>query len=267
MHIKKEHETKNIFLSLVTFYEFGHKLYVNKFIIMERNTLTGKRLSAVHRNLLTYYNYKAEDDDIKANIDIPHLQKSYRELIGNPEKETELIATLAAVSYYMSSDSLGITPSIYQMFDGMIRPDLLKLYIMLYDTSTENRWISIRTVNGTIRLRNYCNWFLDDMIKTYLKNNLPDIKSISQAKEELEKSKRHKGRIPNDPRISHLLWGTYRLFQDTCTFKSPMPNKLCQFLLVYLQMLEVIPINPEIDTFWIRAQLRYIRTKKEKGSK
>lgn len=230
---------------------------------MERNTLTEKRQNTVRRNLLTYYNYKVTDNNITADIDITHLKKLYRELIGNSEKETELIDTLAAVSYYMASDSLGMSTSMFLMLDGMIRPDLLKLYIMLYDTSSKNTWISIRTVNGTIRLRNYCNWFLDDMIKNHLKKTLPDIQNISQAKAELEKSKRHKGRIPNDPRLSHLLWGTYRLFLDACTFKSPMPNKLCQFLLVYLQMLEVIPMTTEIDTFWIRAQLRYIRAKKE----
>ena len=236
---------------------------------MERITLTSRRLNDVKRNLHKYYNYEISDKisseiplDIATDINLIRLRESYRQLIGNEDREIELIDTLATVSHYMSSDSLGMSVSIYHMLDEMIRSDLLRLYIMLYDSSPQTTWISIRTINGTIRLRNYCNWFQDDMIKNYLKKNLADIQNVSQAKSELEKNKRPKGRIPNDPRLSHLLWGTYSLLHDTCAFKSPMPNRLCQFLLIYLQMLGIVPLDTEIDTFWIRAQLRYIRSKK-----
>lgn len=236
---------------------------------MERITLTNRRMNDVKINLHKYYNYKIADEtsndmplDIVANIDLIRLRESFRQLIGNDDKERELTDTLSAVSHFMSSDSLGMSVSIYNMLNEMIRSDLLRLYIMLYDTSPQTTWISIRTINGTLRLRNYCNWFQDDMIKNYLKKNLPDIQNVSQAKRELEKNKRPKGRIPNDPRLSHLLWGTYSLLHDTCAFKTPMPNRLCQFLLIYLQMLGIVPLDTEIDTFWIRAQLRYIRSKK-----
>ena len=50
MHIKKEHETKNIFLSLVTFYEFGHKLYVNKFIWLSPELADSDSCSYVIKN-------------------------------------------------------------------------------------------------------------------------------------------------------------------------------------------------------------------------
>ena len=162
--------------------------------------------------------------DIVADIDLIRLRESFRQLIGNDDKERELTDTLSAVSHFMSSDSLGMSVSIYNMLNEMIRSDLLRLYIMLYDTSPQTTWISIRTINGTLRLKNYCNWFQDDMIKNYLKKNLPDIQNVSQAKSELEKNKRPKGRVPNDPRLSHLLWGTYSLLYDACTFKTPMPN-------------------------------------------
>ena len=236
---------------------------------MERITLTSRRMNKVKRNLHKYYNYKIADEtsndmplDIVADIDLIRLRESFRQLIGNDDKERELTDTLSAVSHFMSSDSLGMSVSIYNMLNEMIRSDLLRLYIMLYDTSPQTTWISIRTINGTLRLKNYCNWFQDDMIKNYLKKNLPDIQNVSQAKSELEKNKRPKGRVPNDPRLSHLLWGTYSLLHDACAFKTPMPNRLCQFLLIYLQMLGILPLDTEIDTFWIRAQLRYIRSKK-----
>ena len=236
---------------------------------MERITLTSRRMNNVKRNLHKYYNYKIADEtsndmplDIVDDIDLIRLRESFRQLIGNDDKERELTDTLSAVSHFMSSDSLGMSVSIYNMLNEMIRSDLLRLYIMLYDTSPQTTWISIRTINGTIRLRNYCNWFQDDMIKNYLKKNLPDIQNVSQAMSELEKNKRPKGRVPNDPRLSHLLWGTYSLLHDACAFKTPMPNRLCQFLIIYLQMLGIVPLDTEIDTFWIRAQLRYIRSKK-----
>ena len=236
---------------------------------MERITLTSRRMNNVKRNLHKYYNYKIADEtsndmplDIVADIDLIRLRESFRQLIGNDDKERELTDTLSAVSHFMSSDSLGMSVSIYNMLNEMIRSDLLRLYIMLYDTFPQTTWISIRTINGTLRLKNYCNWFQDDMIKNYLKKNLPDIQNVSQAKRELEKNKRPKGRVPNDPRLSHLLWGTYSLLHDACAFKTPMPNRLCQFLLIYLQMLGILPLDTEIDTFWIRAQLRYISSKK-----
>ena len=236
---------------------------------MERITLTSRRMNNVKRNLHKYYNYKIADEtsndmplDIVTDIDLIRLRESFRQLIGNDDKERELTDTLSAVSHFMSSDSLGMSVSIYNMLNEMIRSDLLRLYIMLYGTSPQTTWISIRTINGTLRLRNYCNWFQDDMIKNYLKKNLPDIQNVSQAKSELEKNKRPKGRVPNDPRLSHLLWGTYSLLHDACAFKTPMPNRLCQFLIIYLQILGIVPLDTEIDTFWIRAQLRYIRSKK-----
>jgi hypothetical protein len=81
--------------------------------------------------------------------------------------------------------------------------------------------------------------------------------------EELKKIKRHRGRIPTDPRIAILMWGTYSLIREYCSFRSPMPNRLCQFIIAYLQILDILPTDTEIDTFWVRAQLRYIRSKKE----
>jgi hypothetical protein len=41
-----------------------------------------------------------------------------------------------------------------------------------------------------------------------------------------------------------------------------MPNKLCQFIIAYLQILDILPADTDIDTFWVRAQLRYIRSRR-----
>ena len=161
---------------------------------MERITLTSRRLNDVKRNLHKYYNYEISDKtsseiplDIATDINLIRLRESYRQLIGNEDREIELIDTLATVSHYMSSDSLGMSVSIYHMLDEMIRSDLLRLYIMLYDSSPQTTWISIRTINGTIRLRNYCNWFQDDMIKNYLKKIFQIFRTLVKQKVNLKK--------------------------------------------------------------------------------
>ena len=104
------------------------------------------------------------------------------------------------------------------------------------------------------------------MVKEYLRTHLADIDSIETAEIELNKIKRHRGRIPNDPRLSLILWGTYTFLKEHYKFKSPMPNSLCQFIIIYLQTLDILSHDTDIDTFWIRAQLRYILTRKESNN-
>ena len=71
---------------------------------MERITLTSRRMNNVKRNLHKYYNYKIADEtsndmplDIVADIDLIRLRESFRQLIGNDDKEREQTDTLSAV--------------------------------------------------------------------------------------------------------------------------------------------------------------------------
>ena len=240
---------------------------------MGRITLTADRFNLALENLKKHYKYEygtcimPEDKAIiETTINIQQLQQGLRSCFGKCENEDILLDTFCVVSYYLQKDSLGLSTNIFSNLNTLLRKDLLKLYLMVYDDRKTVTWISLRTVDGTIKLNNYCNWFLDNMVKEYLRTHLADIDSIETAEIELNKIKRHRGRIPNDPRLSLLLWGTYTFLKEHYKFKSPMPNSLCQFIIIYLQTLDILSHDTDIDTFWIRAQLRYILTKKESNN-
>lgn len=235
---------------------------------MGRITLTADRFNLALENLKKHYKYEygtcimPEDKAvIETNINIQQLRQALRNCSIVCKNEEALIDTFCVVSYYLRKDSLGLSTNIFNNLNGLLRKDLLKLYLMVYDDSKVVTWISIRTIDGTIRLNNYCNWFLDDMVKEYLRKHLADIDSIEAAEIEFNRIKRHRGRIPNDPRLSLIMWGTYTFLTEHYSFKSPMPNSLCQFIIIYMQALDILSPDTDIDTFWIRAQLRYISSK------
>lgn len=239
-------------------------------IYMGRITLAADRFNLALENLKKHYNYdygsQIETENraiIETNINVQRLRQGLRNCLGTCDNEDLIIDTFCVVAYYLRKDSLGLSTNIFNNLNALLRKDLLKLYMTVYDDRKPVTWISLRTVDGTLKLNNYCNWFLDDMVKEYLRKNLSDIGSVKEAEEELNRIKRHRGRIPNDPRLSLLLWGTYTFLTQHYNFKSSMPNNLCQFIIIYLQVLDILPSDTEIDTFWIRAQLRYIRSKKE----
>lgn len=237
---------------------------------MGRITFTADRFNIALENLKKHYKYEygtritPEDKAvIETNINVQQLRQGLRECFGVYENEDILLDTFCVVSYYLQKDALGLSTNIFNNLNTLLRKDLIKLYLAVYENRKIATWISLRTADGTIRLNNYCNWFLDDMVKEYLRTHLADIDSIEAAEIELNRIKRYRGRIPNDPRLSLLMWGTYTFLKEYYIFKSPMPNNICQFIIIYLQELDILPKNTEIDTYWVRAQLRYIRTKKE----
>ena len=241
---------------------------------MKKITLTAERYNTAITHLSRFYEYgmimpicNGETAILETSIDIAKLHNAYNTYIGNPNSAERIIDTLILVSHVLREDNLGKSPKLRDTMSDWIRADLLQLYLAVHDDSRLISWVSIRTVDGTVKLKNFCNWFMDDMVKDYLRKNLPDITNTEQALEELRMIKGRRGRIPTDPRLSILLWGTYTLIKEHHEFKSPMPNRLCQFIIAYLQILDILPADTEIDTFWVRAQLRYIRSRKEAQGK
>lgn len=238
---------------------------------MKKITLTAERYNTAIIHLSRFFEYdkltpicNGEIASLEISIDITRLHKAFNVHIDNVTDATNsTIDTLILVSHVLRKDNLGKSPKLRDTLSEWIRADLLQLYLTAYGNSGMTSWVSVRTVDGTVKLRNFCNWFMDDMLKDYLRKNLPDITNTEQALEELRRIKGHRGRIPTDPRISILLWGTYTLIKEHYEFKSPMPNRLCQFIIAYLQILDILPADTDIDTFWVRAQLRYIRSRKE----
>lgn len=184
-----------------------------------------------------------------------------------------LVATILEDKNYdsMISDSIASLQDEW-MYD-CARTDLLKLYIFANDgkyeyDATNNQMdcpIVIKRGGNQLELRNSNDWFRRSMLAHYFNTLLPDIKSVEQAKEELEElSVLKKGRRPENPKVNILIQGITTMFNEELTMVKQMPNELAFFILDYLQMMgyiteeEVSRREKPKDDVWIRSQASYI---------
>lgn len=154
--------------------------------------------------------------------------------------------------------------SVDQKHARSLRLDLLRLYI-LNGTTRMGDALIVKNRSRSFRLENDANWFFHELIGPYLEGHLDGNMSREQARKELEAGENHhRGRRVNDPRVPRLMLGTWRLLTDFHGFRTPMPNVLCNFIIRLLQLQEIFPENTDIDTLWVRAQLRYLNGKAKK---
>lgn len=140
------------------------------------------------------------------------------------------------------------------------REDMLKLYLLCRQNENLQGWVGIKSAGGSIRLKNEGNRFFE-----YLKGIIfPEVVNDEQAQAELAAMKRKRGRQPKDERSLAVLWGAFRFLTSLQGFQSDMPNALCDFLICLLQWMEYIPADSPIDRYWIRAELRYMRSRSVK---
>ena len=145
-----------------------------------------------------------------------------------------------------------------------LRFDLLRLYI-LNCTTREGDTIIVKNRSRIFCLENDANWFFRELVSPHLEKHLGGNISINQAQNELEAGEsHHRGRRVSDPRVPRLMLGTWHLLTDYHGFRTPMPNVVCNFIIRLLQLQGVFPENTDIDTLWVRAQLRYLNGKAEK---
>ena len=147
--------------------------------------------------------------------------------------------------------------------EAMIRRDRLRMFTFFADI-LPGAEITLRCGRHSVRLCNYADWIREDWIGPALKREIPDIRNVKQAREELLRGRPGRGRRAKDARIPVLLWGTYSLITDTHSFPTPMPNVLCDFLILMLQKMSILPENTDVDSLWVRAELRYLRSRKVK---
>lgn len=185
--------------------------------------------------------------------------------IGDPGQHLQLVKTLAVLTTCVL-ESPRLQGALYtrELFERMKERDYLRLYEFVKSTRNHEE-ITIRNKTRSIRLNNYYNWFVKDLLEPFLQSKLAKIDNLEEALAELDAPKPvKKGRRASDPRVGILLWGTYQMITDELKLSSPMPNNLCNFLIILLQIQQVLPVSPVIDAFWVRAQLRYIRSRPEK---
>ena len=145
-----------------------------------------------------------------------------------------------------------------------VRRDLLRLYV-LSSTTREGDEIIIKNRSRSFRLINDTNWLFRDLVDPFLKKHLEAGVTLEQARCELEAEVSHRrGRRVSDPRVPRLMLGTWRMLTDLHGFRTPMPNSLCNFIIRLLQLQGIFPEYTDIDTLWVRAQLRYLNAKADK---
>lgn len=190
------------------------------------------------------------------------LMEAYSSLPGPYDNDDTIIKVTSLMAYYFEKNKpMADEESFHYAIQKNVRQDLLRLYVFCNNSMKNYENINISSRVDSIKLGNNCNWLWNDLVKDYLKANLPDITSVAQAKDELIRGKSKRGRQPKDARIQVIIWGTYRLLNDLHGFKTPMPNSLCEFLVKLLQYMGILPENTEIDKYWIRAELRYLKSK------
>ena len=190
------------------------------------------------------------------------LMEAYSGLPGPCMNDDTIIKVISLMAYYFENNKpMADKDAFHNAIQKNIRQDLLQLYVFCNNSLKNYENINISSRVDSIKLGNNCNWLWNDLVKDYLKANLPDITSVAQAKDELIRGKSKRGRQPKDARIPVIIWGTFCLLTDLHGFQTPMPNSLCDFLVKLLQNMEILPENTEIDKYWIRAELRYINKK------
>ena len=204
-------------------------------------------------------------EPVKTIWDVEGLRQSFIALALDADQHRQLFANLVILTTCIL-ESPRLQGALYaqELFDKMRMRDYLRLYEFIRNTRDDDE-ITIRNRSRSIRLNNYSNWVVKELLDPFLQPRLAGIDNLEEALAELDAPKPvKKGRRASDPRVSILLWGTYQMVTEELTLASPMPNNLCNFLITLLQIQKVLPVSPVIDTFWIRAQLRYIRSRPDK---
>ena len=141
-----------------------------------------------------------------------------------------------------------------------VRPEMLKLYILLNETSYAD---TIKVSSGNkkpIEIDTMVPWFRD-AINDYLKKYL-GVESVRDAKREFSMNYAPKNGAPTNWRITQYIWGIYNLLEGTGFIKSKtigkVSRKQAKFIEDYLMAINLIDIYSNIDANNIRSRLHYL---------
>lgn len=141
------------------------------------------------------------------------------------------------------------------------RKDLLELYLFLQEIkTTKPQTLKISHPKSRVSISND-NYWLEQVLEEHLKINASDIESKEQAQAELKTYAPLKGRKSTDHDRNVLIYGIYRLFNDQLELERETPNDLCEFIVRYLQFVNKVDTDKDIDNEWIRAQISYMKSR------
>ena len=141
-----------------------------------------------------------------------------------------------------------------------VRPEMLKLYILLNETSYAD---TIKVSSGNkkpIEIDTMVPWFRD-AINDYLKKYL-GVESVRDAKREFSINYAPKNGAPSNLVITQYIWGIYNLLEGTgfltSKTKGKVSRKQAKFIEEYLMAINLIDIFSNIDANNIRSRLHYL---------
>ena len=147
----------------------------------------------------------------------------------------------------------------------IVRKEQLKLYEFIKNASVGSDG-SMITLKCTVRkgdkvqthkaaIQNHFRWFTESLIGKYFSEHLPDINTVEEARAELDRNKRKRGRQMADIRTNAVTYGIFRLFHDWKNMTTT--NALCQFIVDYLNFFGMVDKNDVyINREWVRSQIR-----------
>lgn len=127
-------------------------------------------------------------------------------------------------------------------YNEQVRPDMLKLYLLLKDEHNKANKadkVTIKCSFGSTTINNDSNWFLFHL-EDYLYEFL-DIGSYDEAQEELNGYRKKSGRkrIPLSEKTTRIIYGTCKLLQEEIYETTKVTNKICKFILSFLEYLKL----------------------------
>ena len=193
------------------------------------------------------------------------LETAYHALGPSVHTENNLAALRLLVGIVRRHPEIGHAETDKKRKDQMRRQDLMNL-LLLCETTKPGDVIIVKNHSRSFQLTNESRWFIEELLAPFVRKALGDDCTAEKAVAELANTgKRHRGRQTKAPQMMSLIWGIYLFLTERHGFRTPMPNALCNFIIRLLQLMDLLPEQTEIDSFWIRAQLRYMQSRKVKS--
>ena len=193
------------------------------------------------------------------------LETIYKPLGESQNDETILDCLCVMTCFLEDSAILGRVAIERRTTDELIRREILKLYVFCGETRSRDT-VTVYSSTSKVKFANYNGWLRERLLKPFFDRELTESITLAKARETLEYTRKKAGRVAPDPRMQFILLGTYDLVTALRSFPTPMPGKLCDFLGNLLIFWNIMPDRPVIDAAWIRAQLRYLKSKPVKPS-
>ena len=209
----------------------------------------------------------AKDDYTHLFIDLPD---------GEEMADTKIIHSLLLLGLLIGKDSYYNRFNVdynklwdagleNEIMNEIVRKEQLKLYEFIKNASVDSDGTMI-TLKCTVRkgdkenthkvtIQNHFRWFTENLMGKYFSEYLPDIKTTEEARKELDRNKRKRGRQTADIRTNAVTYGIFRLFHEWKNMTTT--NDLCKFIVDYLKFFGMIEENDVyINREWVRSQIR-----------